>query len=537
MISYVGILTKTEEDQEFEGAIELAPFNDFQEWVESKRELQLDTETNVVKSIVDRVLITVQFGDGKDRWVLQWSALTDKQKLYIKKVLEDRRRLKIAHNAMFERKIFLKYGIQLENVWDTMLVEIILHTGIKQPEGFYSLAGLISRYLFIQLDKSQQTGFGDNILTPRKIVYAGNDVTYLGYLKKAQTERLKLERLEAVAALENEAVLAYSEIEYNGMQLDQEAWLATVDKAKPIVQAAEDKLNQYLRGELKEAAIKLGYLTNQDEVILNWNAPKQRQDALKLIYPDLLGATKPIVTKYLKANPQAGLLQSYLDKNFEPLNEELSNNHREWLLTNEYFIPADTITINWSSTDQRLELFKVVEPQLKDTSKESLAKTKHPIIKDFQRYINSTKLITSFGQDFIDQYVDSDGKVRTQIQQIINTGRVSMRDPNMQNIPAKEEVGNIYRNCFIPPPGWKIADSDYNSQELVIIAYMSNDPVWMEALRKGQDLHSVCAELVFGSKWKEAAEETCTYYHKDKAKCSCKKHKSMRTKVKTINFG
>jgi DNA polymerase-1 len=102
----------------------------------------------------------------------------------------------------------------------------------------------------------------------------------------------------------------------------------------------------------------------------------------------------------------------------------------------------------------------------------------------------------------------------------------------MQQIPSD----NKYRNCFIAPEGWVFVSSDYSSQELNVIAYGSKDPVFLEALEKGQDLHSVCADLVFQDQWRDAADADCAYM-KDKSKCNCAKHKSMRTKVKTINFG
>jgi DNA polymerase I-like protein with 3'-5' exonuclease and polymerase domains len=113
----------------------------------------------------------------------------------------------------------------------------------------------------------------------------------------------------------------------------------------------------------------------------------------------------------------------------------------------------------------------------------------------------------------------------------------------MQNIPAKESIGTRYRNAFICKSGEVFVDSDYISAELVIVAFISNDPVWNDAISKDQDLHSVCAELVYGKKWLNAAQEDCAYYAKKsngdyaKAKCKCKGHKSMRTDVKTINFG
>jgi DNA polymerase I len=114
----------------------------------------------------------------------------------------------------------------------------------------------------------------------------------------------------------------------------------------------------------------------------------------------------------------------------------------------------------------------------------------------------------------------------------------------MQQIPAYDEVGNRYRNCFMPTvPGWVFVDSDYSSQELVIIAYISQDPVWLDALAKGKDLHSVCAHMMYGKKWENATEAGCEYFAKNsdeelkQKKCSCKKHKVMRYDTKTIDFG
>ena len=69
-----------------------------------------------------------------------------------------------------------------------------------------------------------------------------------------------------------------------------------------------------------------------------------------------------------------------------------------------------------------------------------------------------------------------------------------------------------------------------------VIAFGSKDPVWIDALQKGQDLHSVCAELVYGARWNESAEDSCNFLLK-RGKCNCPKHKTLRTNVKTINFG
>lgn len=189
--------------------------------------------------------------------------------------------------------------------------------------------------------------------------------------------------------------------------------------------------------------------------------------------------------------------------------------------------------IKWSSPSQVLTLFQHLVPELEDVNGKNLNKYKfkHPIIKSYIRYKELSKLANAYGTNFFN-YVNCDGKVHTNFSQILDTGRVSSSEPNMQQIPSD----NKYRNCFIAPQGWVFVSSDYSSQELNVIAYGSKDPVFLDALKNNQDLHSVCADLVFQNEWRDAADNDCAYM-RDKSKCDCVKHKSMRTKVKTINFG
>lgn len=202
----------------------------------------------------------------------------------------------------------------------------------------------------------------------------------------------------------------------------------------------------------------------------------------------------------------------------------------------DMFLPAEehrVTNIKWSSPAQMLKLFQYLVPTLEDVNGKNIYKYryKHPIIKSYIRYKELSKLANAYGNNFF-KYVNCDGKVHTNFSQILDTGRVSSSEPNMQQIPAD----NKYRNCFICPEGWLFVSSDYSSQELNVIAFGSKDPVFLEALEKGQDLHSVCADLVFQDAWTDAAEDDCAYM-RNKSKCSCPKHKEMRTKVKTINFG
>ena len=188
--------------------------------------------------------------------------------------------------------------------------------------------------------------------------------------------------------------------------------------------------------------------------------------------------------------------------------------------------------INWDSPKQVLKLFKHLVPKLEDVNGKGLLKfKKHGLIQNYIRFKEIAKLSGTYGEKFY-KFVEQDDKVHTNFSQILDTGRVSSSKPNMQQVPSN----NTYRNCFVASQGHVFVSSDYASQELCIIAHGSQDPVWLDALENGQDLHSVCAALVFGDRWKDAAEEDCAFTARLE-KCSCPKHKKLRTTVKTVNFG
>jgi len=202
----------------------------------------------------------------------------------------------------------------------------------------------------------------------------------------------------------------------------------------------------------------------------------------------------------------------------------------------DMFTPIEEIRdidIKWTSPKQVLEVFQCLVPKLDNVNGKQMYKYrfKFPLIDKYVKYKEAMKLCTSYGDAFF-KNLAADNKIHTNFHQILDTGRVSSSKPNMQQIPAD----NVYRNCFTAPNGWSFVSSDYSSQELNVIAFGSKDPVWLKALEQEQDLHSTCAELVYGKEWINVAEENCLYMSK-KQKCNCPSHKKLRTNVKTINFG
>lgn len=553
---------------------------DFFQWIHEQRAYQLDIETNVTPWWCDKKLITLQFGsmDGKTQWVIQWSSLTELQKEHVKFYLELPHKLKVIHNAMFECVVLLFHGIRITNVYDTMLAEMILNCGMQFKEeeieddeteeaaGFYALTSLQYRYLCKGMDKTEQMGFGDDILTEAKVIYAATDVMPLGAIRRMQLPELSHYGLELVAGLEMEAVLGFAEMTFNGMELDQEKWRDNLQLALPVIAKAKADLDEMMMSplwEFREYAFEKGYFSDRDRVVVNWNSPQQKKKVVDHYFPFLQDkCSKAVLERMLKGvgalvKTSDGMMisgspfsdpvgekiaRAFLEGDYPYIEDLMTQADRHWLIDNHYMVPANETTINWNSRNQVLPMLRIVKKGLTSLDEQSMNRMGHPIAKALQEYKASLRLLTTYGETFITGTakkrgnVEPDGKVRTSFNQIVSTGRTSSRRPNMQNIPVKETVGTRYRNAFVCDKDEVYVSSDYSSQELVIMAYLSQEPAWMEALHNGWDLHSICAEMIYKKKWKDAAEPGCEYYA-SKVKCSCKKHKAMRYNAKTVNFG
>lgn len=539
----------------------------FLAWISSLREYQLDIETTVTEFWCDKKMITIQFGDiwGKDQWVIHWLSLTEPEKSQVRKVLHDKSKTKLIHYALFEYVVLRFHGIRLDNIYCTHLGEQVIYGGQGMgknglPVGWYSLAGMTMRYLCIDLDKSQQMTFNDNDpLTEDQVVYAADDVKPIGAIRRMQIDKLKIQLsgapLEMTAALEMEALLSYGDMVYEGMELDTNAWLANLDLVEPVIASAEAACYELMQSDpkLHDKAVELGYINLNDAIEFSWSSPQQVLKLLRILDPSLEGTSQAYLKGLLRREPLhpfQNQLQQLIDKDYQPLGQFVYDFHRDEMIEAGLIRPAGDTQINWNSVPQVLPLLKAIVPRMKSMDEENMNRFPHPIGEKISEYKDTLKLRTTYGEEFINKHLEPDGKIRTTINQVVTTGRASSRNPNMQNIPAKEEVGNRYRNCFIAPMGWSYVSGDYTGQELCIIAYLSGDEVWTTTLQAGQDLHSVCAEMVWPEKWKKVAEPTCEYYfaHVDKdtgvaypdnsrRKCSCKKHKPMRYDTKSLDFG
>lgn len=514
------------------------------QWLLAQPEIQLDIETNVTSFWCTKKIRLIQFGDmtGERQVVLDYTELNEEQKQFLKDYLYSESHLKVIHNASFEYIVLRMHGMILRKLYCTAVGEKILMGGIETLN--YSLSELCNKYLGVTLDKTLQTSFSDvTDWSKAQLEYAANDVVYLAAIREKQLKRLQDENLEMVCKLEMRALPAFSWCTVNGVYIDADKWRENVELAGPVVDEALKELNEWLiqDSRLMAKAVEHGFLKTEDTVNFNLNAPKQKAYLLRLVFPDIPGTTQVILQKYLRDNPDLAfekqvLLVSLLGKDSAPFVQYLLTHFREELIQKGMLLPKGTVTINWNSIPQALSVLQGVEPKLKALSEEALSSTTHPVFQSLSHYKDALKLLTSYGEEFIMKFTEPDGKVRTNYNPIVSTGRSSSNRPNMQNIPAKESIGNRYRNAFIYTSGWKFVDSDYTGQELALIAFASKDDVWYKAIERGEDLHSVTASMVYGAEWEKYSEDGCSFKLK-RQKCKCKGHKTLRNAVKTINFG
>jgi len=519
-------------------------FVEFTYFLAENKELQLDIETTVDKDWCMKKLITVQIASksGDQGFLFQWSALEDKHKEKLRTVLESWDYLKLAHNAMFELVVLRFYNIVLMNVYCTQLAEQVIWGGHELV--YFSLSDLTVRYFEKELDKTLQTSFGDDILTPEKIDYAYTDVTYLGRIMDLQSTQIKEKNLQNIIWLEMRSILAFAECTYHGIFINEEKWKENEDLATPVIESSEKQLVREIETDprLLDKAIQLGFYSTTDRVVINYNSVPSKLKALQLIFPDLEGASLGVLKKYIGDTP--GLSNEQLvvlvgltsQKDSTYMEKYLIKYHFDDMVKLGFIVPKNTLTINWNSNVQVLDLVKAVEPKLKALNKEALTKVSHPIFESLEEYSQNTKLKSTYGMAFIEKHMEADGKIRTTYNPLMKTGRASSVKPNIQNIPVGKHVGLRYRNSFFYLKDWKLVDSDFTGQELSLIAESSRDAVWFETIKEGKDLHSVTAAMVFGKAWDRVALSTCAYT-KEKQKCKCPEHQVMRDKIKVVNFG
>ena len=124
-------------------------------------------------------------------------------------------------------------------------------------------------------------------------------------------------------------------------------------------------------------------------------------------------------------------------------------------------------------------------------------KDKHPIIPAIMDYRMLTKLKSTYA-DGLMKVIGEDGRIRTTFQNLVTaTGRLSSTEPNLQNIPVRNDLGAEIRKMFVPKAGHVLVDADYSQIELRVLAHIADDATMQDSFKNGLDIHTVTASQVF----------------------------------------
>ncbi len=122
----------------------------------------------------------------------------------------------------------------------------------------------------------------------------------------------------------------------------------------------------------------------------------------------------------------------------------------------------------------------------------------NPIASDIIEYRGVSKLLSTYAAGLVSA-IASDGKIHPHFKQTVTaTGRISCVDPNLQNIPIKQEMGRKIRKAFLPSEGSVLVGADYSQIELRVLAHLSEDESLIDAFKNGEDIHRATAARIFG---------------------------------------
>lgn len=474
--------------------------------LEPLRVVGLDTETTGTE-IWQGKLLTLQLGNKENQVVIDCMTIDVKQ---YKDYLESDR-LFIIHNAKFDLRWLYKEHIVVRNVYDTYLAEKILFLGFPPGIVSLSLQACCDRYLHIYLDKTVRGQIHAG-MTEEVIVYAANDVVHLEDIMNLQLITINARGQKVALDIENEFVRVLAYIEYCGIKLDPVKWKAKMDKDAERLRVAEHKLNEwvvdYVMKKGDPSLIARNYDTHKK------GKPAKLADNVYVVIP------QPSLFAEFDTGPQC--------------------------------------IINWNSSKQVIRLFEelgfdlLVKDKKTGKMKKSveskfieLQASKSSIVPLYLEYSAAFKVVTSFGQNFLDAINPVTQRIHPTFNQMMDTGRLSCgsggkgkggktkdddiaeeedenkdtstqandKSVNVQQLPATEET----RAAFVPEKGHLLVDCDYGDQEGHVFTELSNDKEWIAFYNdpNQRDGHSFVAKMCFPKDLDGVAEKDVKKVRKD----------------------
>ena len=432
--------------------------------------VQLDTETEGL-NCHSKGILTIQLGNRDNQVVFDWTTLSSNEKEQLKEYLENPDIILLGWNLAFDLCFLYKQNIWPKNILDGMIIDKLIflgypHTltidqysnqfgylkviskdGTGHYELSYSLKAAAQRWCNIDIDKSVRGKIISQGLTEDVVVYAANDVRWIEDIYNEQCKELTKQNLHKAVRFECEFIKCIAYTKYCGLHLDINKWKAKMDKDLNDLNKALDSLNDYVLNLYKEN-------------------PQEYKKFIEYSEPDFFGFYK----------------SGYI------------------------------CNINWSSSKQVISLFELLGINVntfdKKTKKEKKSieekqiapqKDKFEIISLFLEYQRASKVVSTYGQNWLDAVNETTGRIHPEYYSIgTDTSRVSsgggLSGINAQTLPHDADT----RACFTAEEGNVWISCDYSGQESRIIASVANDKAMIEELSKPNgDIHSLVAYMSY----------------------------------------
>ncbi|MGN0966512.1 MAG: DNA polymerase [Candidatus Coprovivens sp.] len=522
------------------------------EWLIKLEEVEVDTETMGLDCHT-KDLLTIQLGNPENQYVFDWTTLTKEERQVLKNYLESDKLL-IGVNLMFDLTFLYKQGIWPKRIYDLMIAEQLIYLGypkvltaelvnelgIEFPmyeqltkddgtpyyELSYSLKAMAKRYLGINVDKTVRGAIINEGLTERVVQYAAGDVMWLSKIKEKQLIALREQELEKACEFECSFVRALAYTKYCGVHLNAKKW--------------QDKMNND-NAKLSNAISKL------NEWVVNWDKNRTHTGDWDIKYPGIdfderdADFLNNLIKNGYKRSPEDdldspnGKIHAY-KKKVKSLFTKIDRQGD--LFTG--FNTEPQCTINWASNKQVVPFFELLgincdgfdkkTKRKKKTIEEAQLlpqKDKFPIISLFLEYQEAAKVVSTYGQNWLNAINPKTGRIHVDFHVIgTDTSRISSGGGpyklNLQNLPHDE----VTRGCFTSENGNIWLSCDYSGQESAITASVSRDKAMIEILQTGGDLHSEVAKAC----WPDLLGNLTDAEIKSK-------YKSYRQDAKGVEFG
>ena len=458
------------------------------EMMKDWKAVQYDSETDGRDAHINKVLC-IQFGnDAADtQIVVDTSSISI---LHYKEILESK--TVIGQNLKFDLAFLYNYNIKPRKIYDTMIVEQLLHLGYPSGTISYSLKAIADRRLGIDINKTVRGEIIWRGLDTSVILYAAGDVMHLEKIVKSQMLDLRKQGLMKAAKLECDFIPSLTYMEWCGVLLDENKWREKMKNDALMLEEARENLNTFVTSNPQYS--KYTYVNMQGNLFtgfdttskctINWDSPKQTIEFFKFL----------------------GFNTTVQDKK--------------------------------TGKDKDSVLEKILSPQ-KGINDEFL--------KIYFDYREHAKVCSTYGQGHLNMINPNTGRIHTVFKQLgAASGRLSCGSNqsnndlarakhitaknctycNLQQLPADHPT----RSSFVAPKGYKFVSADFSAEESRLGADIYQDKAFLKEFTEGsKDTHNMFAWIVYHD---ECVALGCKDATEVKAKAP-----QWRKKVKGYEFG